>query len=304
MRKNFYNLLMQCNMLTTLHTLLTKAEKGRYAIPAFNVTNLETTQAVLDAAVQMKSPVIIQTSEAAIEYAGHETLFALMCAAIEERAASIPVVIHLDHGKHFDIVKDCIQLGYSSVHMDASEQSWRENVALTKRAVTLGHKKGITVQGELGYLLGYEGMTAVHFTKQLLEKLMTDPEQARTFIQKTGADTLAVALGTAHGYFKGREHIDFKRLMAIKKLVKVPIVLHGGSGVPDKQLKEGIKLGIRIVNIDTSLRLQFMSGLTHALLSYNPKRKVDLRPYLATARLTMQREASRLITLVGSARKA
>ncbi len=291
-------------MLTTLHTVLAKAERGKYAIPAFNVTNLETTQAVLDAAVQMKSPVIIQTSEAALEYAGRKTLFSLMRAAIDERAKSIPVIIHLDHGKHFDIVKQCVEIGYSSVHMDASERPWRENVALTKKAAVLGHKKRITVQGELGYLLGYEGMTAVHFTKQVMEKLMTDPQQARVFVQKTGVDTLAVALGTAHGYFKGRERIDFKRLQEIKKLVNVPIVLHGGSGVSDREIKKGISLGIRIINIDTSLRLQFMSGLTHSLLSYNPKRKVDLRPYLKSATLTMQTEARKLIQLLGSARKA
>ncbi len=291
-------------MLTTLHTLLKKAERGQYAIPAFNVTNLETAQAVLDAAVQMKSPLIMQTSEAAIEYAGGQTLFALMVAAIDERAASIPVVIHLDHGKHYEIVKECVTIGYTSVHMDSSERPWKENVALTKRAVALGHKKGITVQGELGYLLGYEGMTKIKMSRASLEKLMTDPHQAQIFVQKTSVDTLAVALGTAHGYFKGHEHIDLKRLVAIKKLVKVPIVLHGGSGVPDAQIKKAIAAGIRIVNLDTSLRLQFMSGLTRALDTYDPKRKVDLRPYLQAARLTMQREASRLITLLGSARKA
>lgn len=291
-------------MLTTLQSLLAKAERGRYAIPAFNVTNLETVQAVLAAASAMRSPVIIQTSEAAIEYAGHKTLFALMVAAIKEQAKSVPVVIHIDHGKHFDIVRDSIKLGYTSVHMDASERPWRENVAVTKRAAVLGHQAGITVQGELGYLLGYEGMTKLKFSRAELTKLMTDPEQARVFVQRTGIDTLAVALGTAHGSFKGREFIDLKRLAAIKKLVNVPIVLHGGSGVPDAQLKQAIRLGIRIVNIDTTLRIKFMSGLTHALLSYNPKRKVDLRPYLATARLTMQEEAVRLIRLLGSARKA
>lgn len=291
-------------MLTTLHALLAKAEKGRYAIPAFNVTNLETVQAVLLAATAMRSPVIIQTSEAAIEYAGHKTVYGMMVAAIEEHAQTIPVVIHLDHGKHFDIVRDSIKMGYTSVHMDASERPWKENVSLTKRAVVLGHKKGIAVQGELGYLLGYEGMTAIHFTRKLSEELMTDPEQARLFVQRTDVDTLAVAIGTAHGYFKGRERIDFDRLSKIRELVKRPIVLHGGSGVSDSEIKKAIRLGIRIINIDTTLRIKFMTGLTQALRSYNEHRKVDLRPYLASARLTMQKEAARLIRLLGSSRKA
>jgi len=171
-------------MLTTLHTLLKKAERGRYAIPAFNITNLKTTQAVLAAAASLRSPVIIQTSESAIEYMGSKAAISVMNAVADETAPGIPVVTHIDHGKHFNVVKRCIELGYTSVHMDGSERPWSQNVAVTKKAVQLGHRHGITVQGELGYLLGYEGMTKIKFDRVQMAKIMTDPAQAAAFVKK------------------------------------------------------------------------------------------------------------------------
>lgn len=291
-------------MITSLRPLLERAARGRYAIPAFNVTNLETMQAVLSAATALRSPVIIQTSEGAIEYAGHKTILGMMESVASSLAKHLPVVTHLDHGKHFKVLKRCVELGYTSVHMDASEHTWATNCARTKKAVIFGHQHNVTVQGELGYLLGYEGMTKIRFDWRKLQALMTDPMKAEEFVALTGVDTLAIAVGTAHGAFKGKEKIDFERLAAIKKRVHVPLVLHGGSGVPDREIKKAILMGIRIVNLDTTLRLQFMSGLRKALEKYNPKKKVDIRPILMQARESMEREAARLIKLVGSAGKA
>ena len=290
-------------MLTTLHQLLVKAEKKKFAIPAFNVTNLETALAVVRAAVKTKSPVIIQTSEAAIQYAGHQTLLRIMENVIAELSGTVPIVTHLDHGKHFETVKASVNLGYRSVHMDASEQPYDDNVSLTKKAVTLGHAKKITVQGELGYLLGYEGMMKMKSMKQMTP-LLTDPEQAKDFAQKTGVDTLAVAVGTAHGMFRGKEKVDFQRLIAIKQLTGKPLVLHGGSGVYEADIRKAISFGIRIINIDTDLRLSFMSGLQTAMKSYDPTKKVDVREPLGAAALTMEKEAITMIRLLGSANQA
>ena len=290
-------------MVTTLHKLLQHARRRSYAIPAFNVTNLETIQAILDAAVSQRSPVIMQTSERAMSYAGARTLYAMMRVAAEDRAKKIPVVIHLDHGKHYPIVAHAVRLGYTSVHMDASEQPWAMNVALTKRAVALGHANGITVQGELGYLLGYEGMTKIQFSKKAIEKYLTDPQQAAEFVNKTGVDSLAVAVGTAHGVFKGKEFVDIPRLRAIAKAVHIPLVLHGGSGLSAKELKAAIHSGVAVVNIDTWLRIAFMKGLSAAVKHPHPDH-VDIREPLGAARLTMLQEAIRVIRLLGSNGKA
>lgn len=291
-------------MLSHLLPLLEKAESRGYAIPAFNITNLETLQAVIAAAAETRSPVIIATSRAAIGYAGHETILALMEAEAARLGRKIPVVTHLDHGKDWPTVKSSILLGYRSVHMDASERPLAQNIRLTRQAVLFGHRHHVTVQGELGYLLGYEGMMAKAYDRKQLPKIMTDPDQAANFVASTGVDTLAIAVGTAHGRFIGKEEIDFKRLTAIKKKVTVPLVLHGGSGVTPVEIKRAIRAGIRIINIDTELRLRFMSGLVRGLKSYNPKKRIDVRTYLETARKSMEREAVSIIKLFGSYRQA
>lgn len=291
-------------MITTLTPLLEKAERHSFAIPAFNVTNLETAQAVIRAAVIARSPVIVQTSEAALSYAGNRTLVRLIELVDQQEHARVPIVTHLDHGKHFPIVSQAIMLGYRSVHMDASEKPYRHNVALTRKACIFGHRRHIAVQGELGSLLGWEGMMASSFTRKRIVEKMTDPDQANDFVSKTGVDTLAVAVGTAHGVFRGWERIDFKRLKDIHSQARVPLVLHGGSGVAASDIRQAIRNGIRIINVDTELRLRFMAGLTAKLKTFNPKSKIDIREYLAAARLTMQQEAITIMKLFGSARRA
>lgn len=292
-------------MLTSLQHLLAKARRGHYAIPAFNITNLETVQAVLTAAAKTKSPVILQTSMKAIAYAGAHTILALMQTAAREYAPEIPVVTHLDHGKDIKVVRECVQLGYASVHMDASEKPFAQNVSLTRQAVALGHRRGVLVQGELGYLLGYEGMRKIRFDVAKLARSMTDPDQAHEYVRRTGIDTLAVAVGTAHGYFKGKEKIDFSRLKAIAQRVRIPLVLHGGSGVSDAHVRKAIAHGVAVINLDTALRLEFLSGLKQSLGAASRRAAtVDIRTYLAQARLFMEREAIRLIRLLGSDRKA
>ena len=265
-------------MLTTLSTVLKKAEKGRYAVGAFNINNLEILQAVMDAAEAEKSPVIISTSEGAINYAGMDELAALVHLAAKR--TKLPVVFHLDHGKNYDLVVRAIKSGlYTSVMFDGSSHPFKKNVRLTKKIVALAHKRGISVEAELGAIAGIEDFVSV----KEKDAHLTSPEQAKDFVKQTGCDALAIAVGTSHGAFKfsGKSTLEFKRLAEIKKNVGVPLVLHGASGVPsnikklctkygceidkakgvsDGNIKKAISLGVNKINIDSDLRIAFTAG--------------------------------------------
>lgn len=305
-------------MLITLKQVLQKADRGGYAVPAFNINNLEITQAVMDAAIKLKSPVILQTSEGAIEYAGLEYLVAMVRVAAK---AKVPVVLHLDHGKDLKVIKQAIDSGYTSVMIDASSKPYAENVAATKKIVGWAKKKNISVEAELGAIKGIEDLVSVS-EKQAF---FTDPMQARDFVKDTGCDALAVSIGTAHGAFKSKEKIvlDIKRLAEINKLVDVPLVLHGASGVPkrlvelankygaelggtegipDDQIRLAIKNGVRKINTDTDLRLAFAAGVRQALAE--DKKVFDPRKIIAPAKKMIQEVAEERIKLFGSQNKA
>lgn len=305
-------------MLMTLKKVLTKADKESYAVPAFNINNLEILQAVMAAAVALKSPVILQISEGAIEYAGMDYLVAMVNVAAR---AMVPVVLHLDHGKDLKIIKQTIDAGYTSVMIDASSKPYAENVATTKKVAGWAKKKGISVEAELGAIKGIEDLVSVSEK----EAFFTDPMQARDFVKDTGCDALAVSIGTAHGAFKSKEKIklDIKRLAEINKLVDVPLVLHGASGVPKKlvelankfgaeiggtegipdgQIKLAIKNGVRKINTDTDLRLAFAAGVRQVLSE--DKKVFDPRKILIPARELIQKVAEERIKLFGSAGKA
>jgi len=305
-------------MLTTLKQVLAKADHGGYAVPAFNINNLEILQAVLGAAMKLKSPVILQTSEGAIEYAGMNYLIALVREAAKEK---IPVVLHLDHGKDLKVIKKAIDSGYTSVMIDASTNPYKENVAATRAVVGWARRRGVSVEAELGAIKGIEDLVSVSEK----EAFFTDPMQARDFVIDTDCDALAVSIGTAHGAFKSKEKVtlDIKRLAEINKLVGVPLVLHGASGVPkklvemarkygadlggtegvpDSQIKLAIKNGIRKINTDTDLRLAFSAGVRRVLAE--DKKVFDPRKILIPARELMQRTAEERIKIFGSAGKA
>ncbi len=305
-------------MLVSLKQVLVKADKGGYAVPAFNINNLEITQAVMAAAVKLKSPVILQTSEGAIEYAGLEYLVAMARVA---SSAPVPVVLHLDHGKDLKVIKQAIDSGYTSVMIDASSKSFAENVALTKKVAGWAKKKNVSVEAEIGAIKGIEDLVSVSEK----EAFFTDPEEAAKFATATGCDALAVSIGTAHGAFKSKEKIvlDIKRLAEINKMVKIPLVLHGASGVPkklvemankygaelggtegipDDQIKLAIKNGVRKINTDTDLRLAFAAGVRQALAE--DKKVFDPRKILGPAKKMIQEVAEERIKLFGSAGKA
>jgi fructose-bisphosphate aldolase class II len=306
-------------MLTTLSSVLKQAQKGRYAVGAFNVNNLEMIQAVIDAAEAEKSPVILQTSEGAIEYAGMDELGTL--AHVFAERSKRPVVFHLDHGKNKDLVIKAIKSGwYTSVMFDGSALPYKENVKVTKQIVALAHKHGISVEAELGAIAGIEDFVSVEDR----DAHFTDPKQAVEFVKLTGCDALAIAIGTRHGAFKMTKDstLDFGRLKKIAEVVRVPLVLHGASGVPahiktlctkygceiasakgipDAQIKKAVSLGIRKVNVDTDLRIAFDAGI-RKFLKEKPE-VIDPREILKPAKDLVTKVVRHKMQLLGCSGK-
>jgi fructose-bisphosphate aldolase, class II len=293
-------------MLVHIGKIIHKKMVGKYAVPAFNTADLETTQGIIRAAQAQKSPVIVQTSVSTLEYAGIEEIANII--KTEARNAKVPVAMHQDHCKDFGIIKQLIAHGYSSVMIDVSHLPYKENVKLTKAVVAYAHKRGVWVQAEIGRLLGNEDWQNVKSG----EDLMTDPEEAAEFVADTGVDTLAVAVGSMHGIPVNpkikkilstlKEHIDLVRLKAISKKVRVPLVLHGASGVPDDQMKKAVKLGVAVFNIDTDLRVAFNKALRHNI--HKHPQVYDPRKLLAPATDALQKAAEQKIKLLGASNKA
>ncbi len=297
--------------------LVQKAQRQRYAVGHFNVNNMEIVQAVVLAAEKMNSPIILSTSEGAIHYAGMEYLVSLAATAVEH--ANVPIALHLDHGRNMDIIRQAIHSGYSSVMIDASHEPFEKNIALTKNVVALAHRKGIAVEAELGTIGGAEDLVSAR------KIIYTDPQAAREFVERTGCDLLAVAIGTSHGAYKfgGKAHLKIDLLQQIRRFVKVPLVLHGASGVypaltrqaqnygaqlsgvhgvPDAQIKQATHSGICKINTDTDIRLAF-DGAVRKFLAKQPK-DFDPRHILAPARDAIQKIVEQRIRLFGSGGKA
>lgn len=242
-------------MLVTSRELLLDAQKNKYAVGAFNVENMEMVLAVLKAAEETKSPVIMQTTPGTLKYAGVDFYFANIKAAAER--ANVPVVCHLDHGNSFETAILAFHTGYTSIMIDGSKLPFEENIALTKSVVEVCHAGYVPVEAELGRVGGKED--DLDNTKTV--NPFTDPQEAAEFVERTKCDSLAVAIGTAHGVYKGTPQINFDVLAKIHELVKIPLVLHGTSGVPDEQVIECIKMGTCKVNYATDLRIAFTHGV-------------------------------------------
>ena len=306
-------------MLVTLSTILQKAKRGHYAVGAFNVNNLEMIQAIMSAAELEKSPAIISTSEGAIEYAGMDELGTLVHLAAER--SKRPVVFHLDHGKDVKLVERAIKSGwYTSVMFDGSSLPFKENIKTTKRLVEMAHKKGISVEAELGAIAGIEDFVSV----EARDAHFTNPEQAAEFVEKTGCDALAIAVGTSHGAYKFKEAsaLDFKRLAAIRSIIKIPLVLHGASGIPanikkicinhgckiedakgvsDAHIRKAVSLGINKVNIDSDLRIAFDAGV-RKFLAENPE-VIDPRKILGPAKELITQVVRQKMKMLGCSNK-
>ena len=285
--------------------LVTSAEMfrkayGKYAVGAFNVNNMEIIQGIVAAAREENAPVILQVSAGARKYASHIYLMKLVEAAVED--TGLPICLHLDHGEDFEICKACVDGGFTSVMIDGSKYPFEENIALTRKVVEYAHDHGVVVEAELGRLAGVEDAIKV----SAAESSYTDPEQAAEFVQKTGCDSLAVAIGTSHGAykFKGEAKLDFERLEKITSLIPgFPLVLHGAStvlpefvakcnqyggeiknamGGPEEMLRQAGTMGVCKINIDTDLRLA-MTASVREYLALNPA-DFDPRQYLRPAR--------------------
>ncbi len=262
--------------LVAVNDLLFKADKEGYAVGAFNANNMEIVQAIVEAAEKEKSPVIMQASQGAIKYAGLEFITGMVKIAAEE--ASVPVALHLDHGTDFDQVVKCIRSGFSSVMYDGSKLSLEDNIAITNKVLDMARPIGVSVEAELGKIGGTEDL--VHVEDK--DAVFTDPEEARYFVEKTGIESLAIAIGTAHGQYKGEPKLDLERLKKIKALTGIPLVLHGSSGVPDEAVQAAIKLGICKVNIDTNIREAFVWKMREVIK--NKPDEIDPRKILGPAR--------------------
>jgi len=291
-------------------------EKG-YAVGAFNVNNMEIIQGICEAASEMRSPLILQVSKGARKYARHEYLVHLVQAALEINK-ELPIVLHLDHGDSFELCQSCIDGGFTSVMIDGSHLPFKENIALTKKVVEYAHPRGVVVEAELGRLAGVEE----HVRVSEKESTYTDPHEAVEFVEQTGVDSLAIAIGTSHGAykFKGEPSLDFDRLEVItEKLKGFPLVLHGAStvipefvelcnryggalpgarGVPEAMISKAVKYGVCKVNIDTDLRLA-MTGVIRKELTEDPE-NFDPRKYLGPARDAIKEMVKRKITILGS----
>lgn len=304
--------------LVTTKEMFKKAYEGHYAIGAFNINNMEIIQAVVNAAKAQKSPVILQVSSGALKYAGPKYLKAMVDAAIAE--TGVDIALHLDHGPDMACVKLAIETGFTSVMYDGSAHPYEENVKLTKEVVEYAHARGVVVEAELGKLAGVEDDVKVAGH----EATYTDPDQALDFVQKTGIDSLAVAIGTSHGAYKfsGEPKLDFERLQKIQdKLPGFPIVLHGASavdpayvkmcndfggniagarGIPVDMLRKAASMAVCKINMDTDIRLA-MTGTVRKVFAENPK-EFDPRKYLGAARTNIQAMVEAKITdVLGSA---
>jgi fructose-bisphosphate aldolase class II len=305
-------------MLVTNRDLLIPATRKAYAVGAFNVNNLEVVLAVAEAAVEEKSPAIVAVTPSAIKYGGLIYLSKIVRTAAE--FSSVPLSLHLDHGEDFEMASKCVSAGFTSVMIDGSHLSYEQNIELTRKVVDVAHPKAVSVEAELGRLGGVEEKTV-----EEKDAILTDPNVAKEFVERTRVDALAIAVGTSHGAykFKSEPKLDFERLKLIRGKVDVPLVLHGASsvpawiiekatkygaqlggakGIPEEHIKKAISLGIAKINIDTDLRLAFTAAVREVLA--NSPKEFDPRKILGPAKDAMKEVVKGKMRLFGSSGKA
>ncbi|MBP7832647.1 MAG: class II fructose-bisphosphate aldolase [Candidatus Levybacteria bacterium] len=309
-------------MFVTTKTLLDIAQTEKFAVGAFNVNDMEIVQGIVLAAMELQAPIILQISKGAREYANPLYLKKLIEAAEEE--SKLPIAMHLDHGPSVEMCKAAVDEGYTSVMFDGSHEDFETNIKLTKEVVTYAHAKGISVEAELGQLIGNQFDEGEEGGK-VGEGIYTDPQQAKEFVERTGCDSLAVAIGSSHGAykFKGEPRIDLERLQKIRESISIPIVLHaassvleeyvemcntyggkieGSKGFPEDKVRAAVEIGVQKVNIDTDLRLAMTGGIRKVL--FETPAEFDPRKYLGGGRAMIKEAVARKIKLLGSENKA
>ncbi len=280
-------------MLVTGREILEAADRGGYGVGAFNIHTLEMLGPVLEVAEELKSPILLQFTYGSIQFIGAEAIGVL--GGHLARRSPVPVAIHLDHGAGFEQSVTAIRSGFTSVMIDASRLPLEENIAATRRVVELAHTAGVSVEAEIGRVGGTED----HVTVNEWEASLTLPEEAERFAAETGVDYLAVAFGTAHGFYKGEPRLDLDRLAEVDRRVSVPLVMHGGSGVPHTLVRQAIERGVRKVNVATELKDAWARAVRE-ILAVQPE-EIDPRKLLAPAREAVKHVVRQKIQVVGSA---
>lgn len=280
------------NEILSTRDMLKRAQKCGYAVPAFNIHNLETLQVVVETANEMRSPVILAGTPSTIEYAEGENIVSM--AKVAASKYNIPIAVHLDHFESIKDIKHYIDIGFKSAMIDASHENFEDNIKKVKEVVDYAHRYDATVEAELGRLGGQEDDLVVDEK----DAMYTNPNSAKEFVEITGVDSLAVAIGTAHGLYKGEPKLDFERLKEIKAKVDVPLVLHGASDVPDDLVKKAISLGICKVNVATDLKIPF-SDAVKKYFKENPEVN-DPRKYMTPGKEAMKKIVQHKIKVCGS----
>jgi len=282
--------------IVTGKELLTDARARRYAVPAFNTNNLEYMQAILEAAGELSSPVIVSAAKSEIDYMNGPT-FVAMVRTLSARF-SIPVAIHLDHGPSYDEAVRCINYGFSSVMYDGSRFPLEENIAVTRKVVEAAHACGISVEGEIGVI----GQAADSHEGSKADAMLASPVDCEKFVKETGVDFFAAAIGNAHGLYVGKPKLDFDRLKDIAGRTRVPLVLHGGTGIPVEDIRKAISISVAKINFSTIMRQGYIETMRKTLAD-NPG-ELDLMKLLTPSKLAMKDIAKQHIQMCGSDHKA
>ena len=282
--------------LVSMNEFLPKAKANKFAVGQFNMNNLEFAQAIVEAAMIEKSPFIFGVSEGALKYMGIEFTVALAEAAAKK--SGLPIALHLDHGSSFEVAMKCIRAGFSSVMFDGSHYSFEENIRLTKEVVKAAHAMGVSVEGELGTIGGVEDDISVDEE----DANLANPEEAIRFWEETGVDCVAIAVGTAHGMYAGEPNIRFDIIEQVARAIPVPIVLHGGSGVPDEMIRKSIEVGVGKINVNTENQVACTESIREVL--GKDAKVYDPRKYLTPARNAMVKVVQSKIQLFGSSNQA
>ncbi|WP_404405408.1 class II fructose-bisphosphate aldolase [Jeotgalibacillus malaysiensis] len=283
--------------LVSMTDMLNKAKDGGYAVGQFNLNNLEFTQAILQAAEEEKSPVILGVSEGAARYmSGFKTVVKMVEGLLEDLNITVPVAIHLDHGSSFDKCKEAIDAGFTSVMIDASHGPFEENVEVTSKVVEYAHAKGVSVEAELGVVGGQEDDVVADGV------IYADPKECKELVERTGIDTLAPALGSVHGPYKGEPNLGFTEMELIGKEAGVPIVLHGGTGIPTKDIQKAISYGTAKINVNTENQIASAKKVREVLAA--DSEVYDPRKYLGPAREVIKETVIGKMREFGSSSKA
>ncbi|KIY22493.1 MULTISPECIES: class II fructose-bisphosphate aldolase [Mesobacillus] len=283
--------------LVPMTEMLKKANAEGYAVGQFNLNNLEFTQAILQAAEAEKSPVILGVSEGAARYmGGFKTVVKMVEGLMEDYQITVPVAIHLDHGSSFDKCKEAIDAGFTSVMIDASHSSFEENIEITSKVVEYAHSKGVSVEAELGTVGGQEDDVVADGVTY------ADVQECKTLVERTGIDCLAPALGSVHGPYKGEPKLGFKEMEEINKIAGVPLVLHGGTGIPTKDIQKSVSLGTAKINVNTENQIASAKAVRQ-VLAEKPN-EYDPRKYLGPARDAIKETVIGKMREFGSSNKA